>query len=89
MVAEPWLDSAQAGRTGWVLPGKAHPCPICPLGWGFIHTWGSPGWVLLLARFWSLWGITCICIPHSLSCILASPPSVPHWALRWEVLSRV
>lgn len=81
-MAEPWLNSAQAGRTGWVLPGKAQLCPTCPLRC-------PPGWVLLLARFWSLWGITCICISHSLSCILTSPPSVPHWALRWEVLSPV
>lgn len=75
MVAEPWLDSAQTGGTGWVQPGKAQPCPICSLGWGFIHAWVSPGWVLLLARFWSLWGITCICIPHSLSCISSLSPT--------------
>lgn len=75
-MAEPWLDSAQTGGTGWVQPGKAQPYPICSLGWGFIHAWVSPGWVLLLARFWSLWGITCICIPHSLSCISSLSPTL-------------
>lgn len=83
MVSEPWLDSAQAGRTGWVLPGKAHPCPICPPGWGLIHAWVSPGKVLVpLGNHLHL--------HPSLPVLHLDLPSLwPHWAPRWEVLSRV